>query len=994
MFTRKKEEVRWHERYDEDAVKKAESELERKHEEKLARERASRQREREERDDRERREHCERLRRSTLKIHRSNWADGRKVKLGRALADVDSDSPLFVDALGDQGRGQIVELIKKKTTIMTQSDAKEGTIILLPFLTDLNFHLFDTRGFFDLNESMHQELNNILTGRIRPSQVIAREEDAGSLPRGQAMREGYIPLKDKMHGIICILGHKDPKEYSAKMQAIRKGLKEEGYSPVGAVAFESERDFVNEEKRGRQMVKMSAAMGSPLDRTFAFVNHIATQTKISPESAISVMDILDTALVAAEGYIKVQQQRETYAKEREKHTYAASMTIRDFISQIAVDHFWDEAKVNEAVRKLEDEDIFDVARLRQFWDELQAVSEKVRQRRLLCGVLVVNAYESRLSINEEKAGIGYAVLYRALLEAAQGRVVVVIGGDDRYKDGEQDTSVLSTWAYHKIAAQFDDTNLDGRRGFVFSWDQRHNPVHEGALGSYLSAILSDKPGLEEPFKPSPPKVPPRPLPQLTTLPPSTPTDSEHNRLSELQIGPHKGQNVDVRPRNLRLSQLQAVSEDVRRRQLLCGVLVVNAYESRLSINEEKAGIGYAVLYRALLEAAQERVVVVIGGDDRYKAGEQDTSVLSTWAYHKIAAQFDDTYLDGRRGFVFSWDQRHNPVHEGALGSYLRAILSDKPGLEEPFKPSPPKVPPRPLPQLTTLPPSTPTDSEHNRLLVELAENTFDDDEARRIEEKLEKSTKQIQEEDQRRGIRFVVCCVDGKPLPEFGTFSGDFPPDLPKYMIPEILEQSANTQIAGVIVFDEGTDNTLSLRHTFCKECLEKMALASGKLTCPYRCQEYRLPANGVEGLPTSLFVNRLRDVIRARVEVRLNTPPDPALSHDYDCTCQNRSTTTSYCLDCRKDLCPVCSTTHRQPTANRRHRVVPKDSVSVAAAEHTPSRADGHSPDRVLPILSWLKEQDIMTTQDLHGNWDDVQNMVDMTNAMKQHITEALGEF
>ncbi|XP_019622051.1 PREDICTED: uncharacterized protein LOC109468239 isoform X1 [Branchiostoma belcheri] len=172
--------------------------------------------------------------------------------------------------------------------------------------------------------------------------------------------------------------------------------------------------------------------------------------------------------------------------------------------------------------------------------QLQAVSEKVRQRRLLCGVLVVNAYESRLSINEEKAGIGYAVLYRALLEAAQGRVVVVIGGDDRYKAGEQHTSVLSTWAYHKIAAQFDDTYLDGRRGFVFSWDQRHNPVHEGALGSYLQAILSDKPGLEEPFKPSPPKVPPRPLPQLTTLPPSTPTDSEHNRLAEHQIGPHKG----------------------------------------------------------------------------------------------------------------------------------------------------------------------------------------------------------------------------------------------------------------------------------------------------------------------------------------------------------------------------------------------------------------------------------------------------------------------
>ncbi|KAI8514984.1 hypothetical protein Bbelb_075750 [Branchiostoma belcheri] len=31
----------------------------------------------------------------------------KKVKLGRALADVDSDSPLFVDALGDQGRRRV-----------------------------------------------------------------------------------------------------------------------------------------------------------------------------------------------------------------------------------------------------------------------------------------------------------------------------------------------------------------------------------------------------------------------------------------------------------------------------------------------------------------------------------------------------------------------------------------------------------------------------------------------------------------------------------------------------------------------------------------------------------------------------------------------------------------------------------------------------------------------------------------------------------------------
>eukprot|EP00058_Branchiostoma_floridae_P026009 XP_002611499.1 hypothetical protein BRAFLDRAFT_63866 [Branchiostoma floridae] len=168
-----------------------------------------------------------------------------------------------------------------------------------------------------------------------------------------------------------------------------------------------------------------------------------------------------------------------------------------------------------------------------------------------------------------------------------------------------------------------------------------------------------------------------------------------------------GSNTRIEKRYCNVSELQTVSEEVRRRRLLCGVFVVNAYESRLSINEDKAGIGYAVLYKALLEAAKGRVVVVIGGDDRYKDGEQDKSVLSTWAYHKVAAQFDDTYLDGRRGFVFSWDERHNPVHEEALECYLRAILSGKPGLEQPFKPTPRS---RPLPKPEPISaPSTSTD---------------------------------------------------------------------------------------------------------------------------------------------------------------------------------------------------------------------------------------------------------------------------------------------
>ncbi|KAI8510458.1 hypothetical protein Bbelb_113740 [Branchiostoma belcheri] len=237
----------------------------------------------------------------------------------------------------------------------------------------------------------------------------------------------------------------------------------------------------------------------------------------------------------------------------------------------------------------------------------------------------------------------------------------------------------------------------------------------------------------------------------------------------------------------------------------------------------------------------------------------------------------------------------------------------------------------------------------------------------------------------------------------------------------------------------------LPCQHTFCKTCLENMVAKMGKLTCPNCRLACQLPRSGVEGLPTSFFVNKLRGII------------GNAGTH---CRREDESvTTSSYSLDFRGESVPVaCGREwHSLPTANRAHDVVfAGDTAGTAAQQtgatpaggqpaqntrsrqaHVPGTSSsgknppfkilatgmwanvGHPcvvstasvrnptdlgarrhavelkvhPDRVLPILSWLKEQDITTAQDLHDNWEDVQNMVDMTNAMKQHITEALAE-
>ena len=86
----------------------------------------------------------------------------------------------------------------------------------------------------------------------------------------------------------------------------------------------------------------------------------------------------------------------------------------------------------------------------------------------------------------------------------------------------------------------------------------------------------------------------------------------------------------------------------------------------------------------LFPALDDRVLIVIGGDDNY-SGEETSKVLSRWAKMKISSQFSTEYLDGRKSFVFSWEQKHRHIHKDALLHFL-----DKKG--EVFVPKP-----RPLP---------------------------------------------------------------------------------------------------------------------------------------------------------------------------------------------------------------------------------------------------------------------------------------------------------
>ena len=84
------------------------------------------------------------------------------------------------------------------------------------------------------------------------------------------------------------------------------------------------------------------------------------------------------------------------------------------------------------------------------------------------------------------------------------------------------------------------------------------------------------------------------------------------------------------------------------------------------------------------------MLIVIGGDSYYKdEDEEDRSVISRWSRRKVASQFNEEYLDGRKSFIFSWDTKHRPIHEEALRHYLDP---SKKGFKFVYTPKPKPLP--------------------------------------------------------------------------------------------------------------------------------------------------------------------------------------------------------------------------------------------------------------------------------------------------------------
>ena len=74
-----------------------------------------------------------------------------------------------------------------------------------------------------------------------------------------------------------------------------------------------------------------------------------------------------------------------------------------------------------------------------------------------------------------------------------GNVIIVIGGDDNYKNKEQEEQlVISPWARRIVCVQFSEEYIDGRKSFIFSWGEKHRPIHVEALMHFFDPDKNDE----------------------------------------------------------------------------------------------------------------------------------------------------------------------------------------------------------------------------------------------------------------------------------------------------------------------------------------------------------------------------------------------------------------------------------------------------------------------------------------------------------------------
>jgi hypothetical protein len=134
--------------------------------------------------------------------------------------------------------------------------------------------------------------------------------------------------------------------------------------------------------------------------------------------------------------------------------------------------------------------------------------------------------------------------------------------------------------------------------------------------------------------------------------------------------------------------------------------------------------------------------------------------------------------------------------------------------------------------------------------------------------------------------------------------------------------------------------------HTYCMKCIEGFCrdkLPGDEVACPLCRIQFKIPNNGVDGLPKNFFVEQLKEMA------------DTSKTYCEGCTTDEtepgmKKTATMFCEDCRGKLCATCADSHRRVKLTQTHKLIAIDGNDVIenVAKMAREYCEKHSHDLI----------------------------------------------
>eukprot|EP01105_Mastigella_eilhardi_P028863 TRINITY_DN9828_c0_g1_i1.p1 TRINITY_DN9828_c0_g1~~TRINITY_DN9828_c0_g1_i1.p1 ORF type:complete len:482 (-),score=108.72 TRINITY_DN9828_c0_g1_i1:183-1556(-) len=192
------------------------------------------------------------------------------------------------------------------TEAVTQSAGSEGTIILEELMTDFNWHLVDTRGFFANDADEDSEFVQIMEGRIKRGEVIQR----GGGNRCLAATAQPLPLMSRVHGVIFVVSATDERlrngTHATQLDGPKRYLAQNGIKPVTVITHDDLLTSSAERLNAFQMA--SRCTGSSRETTFFVANYTKERLKRDPRTERQALLAVHAALVIAKQFIEAACQ--------------------------------------------------------------------------------------------------------------------------------------------------------------------------------------------------------------------------------------------------------------------------------------------------------------------------------------------------------------------------------------------------------------------------------------------------------------------------------------------------------------------------------------------------------------------------------------------------------------------------------------------------------------------------------------------------------------